>query len=81
MELQLAGNQVDAYHGYDNYQRDNNSRPVTMYYGQAQPPTRARSKTLAVAEPGRQYSRDGRPILHFGKYFSFLFLPEILPWG
>jgi hypothetical protein len=37
---------------------------------------RSRSRTLAVAEPGRKFSRDGRPILHFGKHCSLI--PPIL---
>lgn len=71
MELQLSGNQVDMYggggrDGYGSAWRGD-GRPVS-YYGDGGPPVgRSRSRTLAVAEPGRKFSRDGRPILHFGK--------------
>jgi Variant SH3 domain len=71
MELQLSANPVEAYGtDYDNHgsrSRDA-GRPKSMYYG-AVPETasRSRSKSLAVADPSRQYSRDGRPILHFGE--------------
>lgn len=71
MELQLSSNQVDPYGaGYDPYgsRGRNGGRPMSSYYGDTgSQGTRSRSKSLAVAEPGRQYSRDGRPILQFGK--------------
>ena len=79
MELQLSG-QPDMYGGggsqssYSSPRRD--GRPMS-YYGDGggsgggnsggPPIGRSRSRTLAVAEPGRKFSRDGRPILHFGK--------------
>lgn len=73
MELQLSGGQVESYKGsYDNYGsrgRDNSGRPQSMYYGNGPDPgSRSRSKSIAVADPGRHISRDGRPILHFGKF-------------
>lgn len=74
MELQLSGNQVDLYGGgggRDGYgsSRRANGRPVSYYGEDGGPPVgRSRSRTLAVAEPGRKFSRDGRPILHFGKH-------------
>jgi hypothetical protein len=50
-------------------------RPMSYYGGQPQGgeimrddlAVRTRSKSVA---DGRQYTRDGRPILHFGKSFS-----------
>lgn len=73
MELQLSGGQVDMYSGgggRDGYgsARRGDGRPVSYYGDGGGPPVgRSRSRTLAVAEPGRKFSRDGRPILHFGK--------------
>ncbi|BDD56858.1 hypothetical protein MAP00_002276 [Monascus purpureus] len=78
MELQLS-NQVDMYGGsFDGYAargRQSSGRPMSSYYGAdgVAQGTRARSRTLAVADPGRQYSRDGRPILHFGKFLCLVF--------
>lgn len=63
MELQLSSHQVDPY--YDAY--GSRGRPISMYYDGGGRRSRSRSKSLAVAEPGRQLSSDGRPILHFGK--------------
>lgn len=69
MELQLS-NQADMYGG-SSYGSRHDGRPMSQYGGDnAGPPPvgRSRSRTLAVAEPGRKFSRDGRPILHFGKF-------------
>lgn len=73
MELQLSGNQVDMYGGHDGYgtRGRGGGRPMSYYEG-GDPVGRSRSRTLAVADPGRQYSRDGRPILHFGEHICFL---------
>jgi hypothetical protein len=73
MELQLSGQQADMYGGgYGGRARDNGGRPMSMYANRPDGGSRSRSKSLAVAEPGRQYSRDGRPILHFGmSHFPF----------
>lgn len=79
MELQLSG-QVDMYGGgaRDGYgsapRRGGDGRPMSQYGGDANAPPpvgRSRSRTLAVAEPGRKFSRDGRAILHFGKHWIF----------
>ncbi|KAL1989409.1 hypothetical protein VTN96DRAFT_171 [Rasamsonia emersonii] len=83
MELQLSGGQVDHYGGgYDSYGRARDSgRPMSMYYGNGpEGGSRSRSKSLAVAEPERQYSRDGRPILHFARamYSYTAAIPEEL---
>lgn len=93
MELQLSSNQVDPYYGqpagsvYGGSQRGHghyDERPLSMYYGNqdnsaGNQVSRARSQSVAAAD-GRQYSRDGRPVLHYGK-LSFLvtsFLPVYL---
>lgn len=69
MELQLSrGDMYGGGSGREAYSargRDT-ARPIS-YYGDAASTGRSRSRTLAAAEPGRQFSRDGRPILHFGK--------------
>ncbi|KAJ5155506.1 hypothetical protein N7492_008309 [Penicillium capsulatum] len=85
MELQLSG-QVDMYGGgggsqsaYSSPRRD--SRPTSYYGDGGGPPIgRSRSRTLAVAEPGRKFSRDGRPILHFARsmYSYTAAIPEEL---
>lgn len=69
MELQLSGNQVEMYGGPDGYSSRGrgSGRPMSYYGDGGSQGGRTRSRTLAVAEPGRQYSRDGRPILNFGK--------------
>jgi hypothetical protein len=82
MELQLSGNQMDSYgDSYDRYSgrgRDNSGRPMSMYHGNAPDGgSRTRSKSLAVAEPGRQFSRDGRPILNFGEFQAYTDGPRL----
>jgi hypothetical protein len=67
MELQVSGSH-DMYGspgGYAGSTRGS-SRPSSTY-GDGPPIGRSRSRTLAVADPGRKFSRDGRPVLHFGK--------------
>ncbi|KAJ5584488.1 uncharacterized protein N7459_004288 [Penicillium hispanicum] len=85
MELQLSGGQPDMYGGgsRDGYgsspRRD--GRPMSYYGDGGGPPVgRSRSRTLAVAEPGRKISRDGRPILHFARamYSYSAAIPEEL---
>ncbi|OKL63151.1 hypothetical protein UA08_01606 [Talaromyces atroroseus] len=85
MELQLSGGQVESYRGgYDTYGgsgRENNGRPQSVYYGNGPDPvSRSRSKSIAVAEPVRPYSRDGRPILHYARalYSYTAAIPEEL---
>ncbi|KAL1958255.1 hypothetical protein VTO42DRAFT_4763 [Malbranchea cinnamomea] len=93
MELQLSTSQVDpyyAYHpgsiyggsqrGYGHY----DERPLSMYYwpqdtGAGGQVYRARSRSVAAAD-GRQYSRDGRPILHYARamYSYTAAIPEEL---
>lgn len=71
MELQLSGNQVEMYGSHDGYgsrgRGSGSGRPMSYYGDGASQGGRARSRTLTVADPGRQFSRDGRPILNFGK--------------
>lgn len=75
MELQLSSSQGDMYGaggGRDSYssQRGRDpARPISYYGDAGSQGSRSRSRTMAVADPGRQISRDGRPILHFGKFF------------
>ncbi|KAJ9258553.1 hypothetical protein DTO195F2_5206 [Paecilomyces variotii] len=84
MELQLSGNQMDPYgSGYNSYgsRGHDGGRPMSMYYGDSgSQGTRSRSKSLVPAESGRQYSRDGRPILHFARamYSYSAAIPEEL---
>ena len=58
------------------------ARPVTYYGGGAQggamvdQGVRARSKSVA---DGRQFTRDGRPILHFGKFGALVLQALTLP--
>lgn len=68
MELQLAGHHGDMY-GRDSYSPRGRepARPVSYYGDVGSQGSRSRSRTMAVTDPSRQFSRDGRPILHFGK--------------
>jgi hypothetical protein len=72
MSVQLAPN-PDIGYGSQNgrwagRQGTGNSRPISYYGGQGgqqgQGSSRQRSKSVADV---RQFTRDGRPILHFGK--------------
>ncbi|KAL4915306.1 hypothetical protein BDW62DRAFT_125930 [Aspergillus aurantiobrunneus] len=80
MELQLS--QPDMYggggDGYGSPQREPR-RPMSYYDGGSQR-SRSRSRSMAVADPGRQFSRDGRPILHFARalYSYTAAIPEEL---
>lgn len=82
MELQLSSGPVEMYgagsrDGYGSAPRRGDGRPMSQYgdSSNAPPPVgRSRSRTLAVAEPGRKFSRDGRPILHFGKHSAMVSL-------
>ncbi|KAE8150559.1 hypothetical protein BDV25DRAFT_154172 [Aspergillus avenaceus] len=81
MELQLS-KQVDMYGGaHDAYgSRREAGRPMSYYADAGSHRSRSRSRTLAVADPGRQFSRDGRPILHFARamYSYSAAIPEEL---
>ncbi|KAJ5386380.1 hypothetical protein N7509_008921 [Penicillium cosmopolitanum] len=82
MELQLS-NQADMYGGGSSYSSRHDGRPMSQYGGDnnAPPPVgRSRSRTVAVADPGRKFSRDGRPILHFARsmYTYSAAIPEEL---
>ncbi|KAK9856054.1 Fps/Fes/Fer/CIP4 homology [Penicillium brevicompactum] len=86
MELQLS-NSHDMYGasspgGYAGSVRSS-GRPSSTYGDSAPPLGRSRSRTMAVAEPGRKFSRDGRPILHFARamYSYNAAIPEELGFG
>lgn len=49
------------------------SRAVGLYEGPGAAQAGSRQRSKSVADPSRQYTRDGRPVLHFGKaYFPSL---------
>ncbi|OJJ39155.1 hypothetical protein ASPWEDRAFT_36883 [Aspergillus wentii DTO 134E9] len=83
MELQLSGSHGGSYGGsYDGYgSRGRDSGRPMSYYGDAgSQGGRSRSRTMAVADPGQQFSRDGRPVLHFARamYSYTAAIPEEL---
>lgn len=71
MQLQLAPDDSNRGVVSQRTRGQSNARPLTYYGGQQAPPqptdagTRNRSKSAAN---GRQYTKDGRPILQFGGY-------------
>ncbi|KAJ6011172.1 hypothetical protein N7451_002584 [Penicillium sp. IBT 35674x] len=71
MELQLSAGQDDMYGNGSQYggSTRGDGRPRSYYGGNngGPPVGRSRSRTVAVADPGRKFSRDGRPILHFAR--------------
>ncbi|KAJ5541337.1 hypothetical protein N7494_006413 [Penicillium frequentans] len=71
MELQLSAGQEDMYGSGSQYggSTRGDGRPRSYYGGNngGPPVGRSRSRTVAVADPGRKFSRDGRPILHFAR--------------
>lgn len=77
MAIQLAAGPEENYgsqrgrHGRSN--TSSGSRAMSFYEGSGamQPAPRQRSKS--IVDPSRQYTRDGRPILHFGKLPSASF--------
>ncbi|OGE53213.1 hypothetical protein PENARI_c008G07443 [Penicillium arizonense] len=85
MELQLSGNHGDMYGASSpgGYGSARSSGRPSSTYGDGPPIGRSRSRTLAVAEPGRKFSRDGRPILHFARamYTYNAAIPEELGFG
>lgn len=66
MAVQLAPSGDD---GYGSHRGRGNGRPDSRAMGLYNGDTRQRSKS--IADPARQYTRDGRAILHFGKHPSF----------
>lgn len=63
MAVQLAPGGDDPYGSQRSRgSARSDSRAMGLYEGGS---SRPRSKS--VADPARQYSRDGRPILHFGR--------------
>ena len=65
MAVQLAP-AGDEAHG--SYRGRGSGRPDSRAMGLYNGDSRQRSKS--VADPSRMYTRDGRPILHYGEYFS-----------
>ncbi|GFF87698.1 septation protein imp2 [Aspergillus lentulus] len=84
MELQLSsGGSGDMYGAsYDSYgsRGTDSGRPMSYYGDGGSQGGRSRSRTVAVADPSRQFSRDGRPILHFARalYSYTAAIPEEL---
>ncbi|KAJ5141351.1 hypothetical protein N7476_008906 [Penicillium atrosanguineum] len=87
MELQLSNGQNDPYGGgggsvgRDSYGSRHDGRPSSYYGDAGGPPVgRSRSRTVAVADPARKLSRDGRPVLHFARslYSYAAAIPEEL---
>lgn len=69
MQLQLAPDDSNRGVVSQRARGQSNARPMTYYGGQQAPPsndTGARNRSRSVAN-GRQYTKDGRPILEFGK--------------
>ncbi|KAL3489061.1 hypothetical protein BJX62DRAFT_239411 [Aspergillus germanicus] len=80
MELQLS-QPPDAYNGGgEAFGSPRESRRPMSYYDGGSQRSRSRSRSMAVADPGRQFSRDGRPILHFARalYSYTAAIPEEL---
>jgi hypothetical protein len=85
MEMQLAHNGMDKYDGGSHHGQgrpQQQARPMSYYGGGGgggPPPSdmggsqNGRNRSKSVADGGGQYTRDGRPIIHFGK------LPHIPP--
>ena len=76
MAMQLAPVPDDSSPGGYGSQRGRGGRPDTSsnsramsFYDGAGPmqPAAARTHSKSVADPSRQYARDGRPVIHFGK--------------
>ncbi|GIC86940.1 formin-binding protein HOF1 [Aspergillus udagawae] len=84
MELQLSGGSSGDMYGtsYDSYgsRGRDSGRPMSYYGDGGSQGGRSRSRTVAVADPSRQFSRDGRPILHFARalYSYTAAIPEEL---
>ena len=75
MQLQLAPDSSNGSVVTQRARGHSNARPMSYYAGQppqqplANPRARNRSKSTA---DGRQYTKEGRPILHFGKHLPFI---------
>lgn len=67
MAVQLAPVSDD---GHGSYRGRGTGRPDSRAMGLYNGDSRQRSKS--VADPSRQYTRDGRPILHYGKHFKYV---------
>jgi hypothetical protein len=71
MSMQLAPGPDEGYgsKGRAN-SRAGNARPMSHYGGQDGSGGASRQRSKSVAEV-RQFNREGRPILHFGKFLGF----------
>jgi hypothetical protein len=72
MSLQLAQAPDDGYGSQrsrngSSRQMNVSARPVSAYGGQPPQQGALRQRSKSVAD-GRQFNREGRPILHFGKF-------------
>ncbi|PKY08193.1 putative proline-serine-threonine phosphatase-interacting protein [Aspergillus campestris IBT 28561] len=67
MELQLSGPADPYASGYDSYSSPRDGRPASYYGDSGSQRSQSKSRSMAVADPGQQFSRDGRPILHFAR--------------
>lgn len=49
------------------------NRGMSLYEPQGAIAPTSRQRSKSVADGGKQYTKDGRPVLHFGQYFSSVF--------
>ncbi|KAL8754529.1 MAG: hypothetical protein Q9184_005086 [Pyrenodesmia sp. 2 TL-2023] len=85
MQLQLAPDDSSRGVVSQRARGHSNARPLTYYGGQQAPPPNdagARNRSKSVAN-GRQYTKDGRPILQFARalYLYKAAIPEELSFG
>ncbi|KAL8926303.1 MAG: hypothetical protein Q9208_003025 [Pyrenodesmia sp. 3 TL-2023] len=85
MQLQLAPDDSNRGVVSQRARGQSNARPLTYYGGQQAPPSNdagARNRSKSVAN-GRQYTKDGRPILQFARalYLYKAAIPEELSFG
>ncbi|KAI4277644.1 MAG: hypothetical protein LQ337_001607 [Flavoplaca oasis] len=85
MQLQLAPDDSNRGVVRQSNRGQSNARPMTYYGGQQAPPsndTGARTRSRSVAN-GRQYTKDGRPILEFARalYLYNAAIPEELSFA
>jgi hypothetical protein len=73
MAMQLAPAPDDGYGSQKGRgSRASNARPISYYGGGQQVATASRQRSKSVADV-RQFNREGRPILHFGKLLQLHF--------
>ncbi|KAL8767505.1 MAG: hypothetical protein Q9209_006012 [Squamulea sp. 1 TL-2023] len=85
MQLQLAPNDSNRGAVSQRARGQSNARPMTYYGGQQVPPsndTGTKNRSRSVAN-GRQYTKDGRPILEFARalYLYNAAIPEELSFA